>query len=200
MKLYLSIIGIAMLMISAVNILFDTAPWYYVVIAVIWCTALQFALDGAIAIIINKMPDRWFGTDHPFYRVTETEKRLYQKLKVRRWKDKVWELGGIGGFSKKDLTEPKDPQYFERFIIACNKGVLTHRLSYPIGFLAMLTLPNICSVTIALPVAIVNLYLNILPTMVLRYNTPKLKALLNRLKKKKGADTCSTCHNASVAN
>ena len=80
MKLYLSIIGIAMLMISAVNILFDTAPWYYVVIAVIWCTALQFALDGAIAIIINKMPDRWFGTDHPFYRVTETEKRLYQKL------------------------------------------------------------------------------------------------------------------------
>ena len=200
MKLYLSIIGIAMLMISTVNILFDTAPWYYVVIAVIWCTALQFALDGAIAIIINKMPDRWFGTDHPFYRVTETEKRLYQKLKVRRWKDKVWELGGIGGFSKKDLTEPKDPQYFERFIIACNKGVLTHRLSYPIGFLAMLTLPNICSVTIALPVAIVNLYLNILPTMVLRYNTPKLKALLNRLKKKKGADTCSTCHNASVAN
>ena len=200
MKLYLSIIGIAMLMISAVNILFDTAPWYYVVIAVIWCTALQFALDGAIAIIINKMPDRWFGTDHPFYRVTETEKRLYQKLKVRRWKDKVWELGGIGGFSKKDLTEPKDPQYFERFIIACNKGVLTHRLSYPIGFLAMLTLPNICSVTIALPVAIVNLYLNILPTMVLRYNTPKLKALLNRLKRKKGADTCSTCHNASVAN
>ena len=191
MKLYLSIIGIAMLMISAVNILFDTAPWYYVVIAVIWCTALQFALDGAIAIIINKMPDRWFGTDHPFYRVTETEKRLYQKLKVRRWKDKVWELGGIGGFSKKDLTEPKDPQYFERFIIACNKGVLTHRLSYPIGFLAMLTLPNICSVTIALPVAIVNLYLNILPTMVLRYNTPKLKALLNRLKRKKGADTNS---------
>ena len=191
MKLYLSIIGIAMLMISAVNILFDTAPWYYVVIAVIWCTALQFALDGAIAIIINKMPDRWFGTDHPFYRVTETEKRLYQKLKVRRWKDKVWELGGIGGFSKKNLTEPKDPQYFERFIIACNKGVLTHRLSYPIGFLAMLTLPNICSVTIALPVAIVNLYLNILPTMVLRYNTPKLKALLNRLKRKKGADTNS---------
>ena len=36
----------------------------------------------------------------------------------------------------------------------------------------MLTLPNICSLTIALPIAIVNLYLNVLPTLALRYNTP----------------------------
>ena len=74
----------------------------------------------------------------------------------------------------------------ERFIIECNKGVLTHRLSYPIGFLAMLTLPNICAITIALPVAVVNLFLNILPTLALRYNTPKLKAMLKRLRRKQG--------------
>ena len=72
----------------------------------------------------------------------------------------------------------------ERFIIECNKGVLTHRLSYPVGFLAMLTFPNICSLTIALPIAIVNLYLNVLPTLALRYNTPMLRTVLNRLKAK----------------
>ena len=197
MKLYLSTIGIAMGSIAAVNILFGTAPWYYVVIAVIWCTALQFALDGVIAILINNMPDRWFGVDNPSFRVTEREKRLYQKLNVRRWKDKVWELGGLGGFSKKNLSEPNSTQYYETFIIACNKGVLTHRLSYPIGFLAMLTLPNACAATIALPVAAVNLYLNILPTIVLRYNTPKLKAILDRLKKRGSTVGRSACRTPS---
>lgn len=187
MKLYLSVISAAMAVIAAANILFQTAPWHYVVIAVIFCTALQFALDGLLAIIINKMPDRWFGAAHPLFRVTEAEKRLYQKLKVRRWKDKVWELGGLGGFSKKNLTQPTDPQVIEKFIIECNKGVVTHRLSYPIGFLAMLTLQGICAYTIALPVATVNLILNILPTLVLRYNTPKLQALLTRLKRKSAA-------------
>ena len=54
MKLYLSTIGIAMLLIAALNIGFGLAPWYYVVLAVFWCTALQFALDGAIAMLINK--------------------------------------------------------------------------------------------------------------------------------------------------
>ena len=84
MKLYLGVIGIAMLVISIINILLGTATWYYIIIAVIWCTALQFALDGLIAIAINKMPDRWFGVNNRLYHVTQKEKSLYKKLKVWR--------------------------------------------------------------------------------------------------------------------
>jgi hypothetical protein len=185
MKLYLSIIGIAVFLVSAINIALSIAPWYYVITAAIWCTALQFALDGIIAILINKMPDKWFGVDNPIYRVSETEKKLYKKLKVRLWKDKIWELGGLGGFSKKSLKNPADPEYVERFIIECNKGVMTHRLAYPIGFLAMLTLKSPCNFTIALPVALVNLFLSVLPTIVLRHNTPMLKSLLKRISRNK---------------
>ena len=116
--------------------------------------------------------------------MTKKETSIYKKLRIRKWKDKVWELGGLGGFSKKKLADPTNPRYIEKFIIECNKGVMTHKLSYPIGFLAMLTLPGICAFTIALPVALVNLFLNILPTMILRYNTPMLISALKRLKRK----------------
>ena len=184
MKLYLTTIGIAMLIIAAVNFAIGAAAWYYIVISVIWCTALQFAIDGGIAFLINKMPNGWFGADNLLYHVSEAEKKLYKKLRVKFWKDKVWELGGLGGFSKKHCIDPSNPEYIERFIIECNKGVLTHRLSYPAGFLAMLTLSGIPVFTVALPVAIVNVYLNILPTLALRYNTPKLKLILERLRRK----------------
>lgn len=184
MKLYLSVIGMAMVIVSATNIFFNTATWYYVIIAVVLCTAAQFALDGLIAIIINKMPDKLFAVNNPLFDVSETEKKLYMKLRVRSWKDKVWELGGLGGFSKKSLVNPNSPEYIEKFIIECNKGVLTHRLSYLIGFLPMAFIPNGCAYSIALPVAMVNLFLNILPTIVLRYNTPKLKTMLQRMKRK----------------
>lgn len=189
MKLYLSVIGVAMALISLVNIACGTAPWYYVVIATVFCTALQFALDGFLAILIKKLPDRWFGAENPLYRVSDREKVLYKKLKVRRWKDKVWELGGMGGFSKKNLQEPGSAAYIEKFIIECNKGVLIHRLSYPIGFLAMLTLGGVCVFTVALPVAVVNLFLNVLPTLALRYNTPMLQAHLKRLKRKEAKES-----------
>lgn len=183
MKLYLSVISIAVFLISVVNITLGTAHWYNVVAVTIICTAAQFALDGLVAIIINKMPDKLFAVDNPLYTVSDAEINFYRKIKVRSWKDKVWELGGLGGFSKKNLTNPGSPEYIEKFIIECNKGVLTHRLSYLIGFLPMLLIRNACALTIALPVAIVNLFLNILPTLVLRYNTPKMKMMLQRMQK-----------------
>ena len=184
MKFYLTVIGIAMFITSAVNIIFDTAAWYNIIILVVVCTASQFALDGLIAIIINKMPDNLFGVENPLYNVSEFEKTLYKKIKVCSWKDKVWELGGLGGFSKRNLAKPESSEYIEKFIIECNKGVLTHRLAYPIGFLPMLFIPNACAFYIAFPIAAVNLFLNILPTLVLRYNTPKLKIMLQRMKKR----------------
>ena len=189
MKLYLSIIGAAMLIVAAVNTALGITSWYYAIIAVIWCVTLQFAFDGLVAIAINRMPNKWFSLDNPAYSVSKKERNIYLRLGVRAWKDSVWELGGLGGFSKKHLKEPSNPQYIERFIIECNKGVLTHRLSYPIGFLAMLTLPGVASLTIALPVAAVNLFLNVLPTVALRYNTPMLISQLKRLNGRKATRT-----------
>ena len=63
-------------------------------------------------------------------------------------------------------------------------GRLFRKIYYPVGFPAMLTLPGVCAYTIALPVALVNLFLNILPTLALRYNTPMLKAILDRQRRK----------------
>jgi hypothetical protein len=48
----------------------------------------------------------------------------------------------------------------------------------------MLTLPNLCALTIGLPVAVINLILNALPTMALRYNTPMLLGMLKRMRRK----------------
>ena len=53
MKLYFSVIGAAVLIVSALNIVFGAAVWYYVIVATVWATALQFALVGIIAIAIN---------------------------------------------------------------------------------------------------------------------------------------------------
>ncbi|MBQ8566512.1 MAG: hypothetical protein IJ445_02875 [Clostridia bacterium] len=183
MKLYLTVIGIAMAVIAAANLVFGVAVWYYVIIGVIWCTALQFAFDGIIAITVNNLPLSWFKGEGRFFRVSNWEKSLYKKLRVRKWKDKVWELGGLGGFSKRKIEDPRSPQYVERFIVECNKGVVTHRLSYFIGYLAMPTMSGVCIYTIGLPVAFVNMVLNILPTIVLRDNTPKLRSLLERMRR-----------------
>ena len=185
MKMYLSKISTAMAIIAVFNIALEKSMWRYIITSVIWCTALQIILDGAVALLVRLTPDHLYGVDNPLFNVSQKERAIHKRLNVRGWKDKIPELGGIGGFSKKTLKDPHDPDYIEKFIIECNRGVVTHRLSYPVGFLAMLAFSDThYSLTIAFPIAVVNLVLNILPTIVLRYNTPKLRALLLRLERK----------------
>lgn len=190
MKLYLFIIGVSMTIIAGINIACGVASPLYAAVAVVFCVVLQIILDSLAALAIRLTPDRLYPAESPRYRVRSWEKKLYLKLGVRVWKDHIPDLGGIGGFSKRRLQAPDDPAYIEKYVIECHKGVLTHRLCYPLGILVMLTLPGVCALTIALPVAVINLILNALPTMALRYNTPMLLGMLKRMKRKQsGAET-----------
>ena len=148
-------------------------------------TVFQFAIDGLFAIIVNKLPNRWFDVDKKCFQVTKRSQQFYEKLKIRKWKDKVWELGGLGGFRKNKINEPDNPEYIERFIVESNKGIVTHRIGYFVGFLCVFMFPLKYAFKIGVPVALVNLFLNILPTMILRYNIPKLMVARKRLLRNK---------------
>lgn len=189
MFLYLSVIFISMIIISALNILFGMEFFGYsigfVIMAVIASTIFQFVIDGIIAFIWKKMPNKWFGVDAKISMVGDKEIAFYNKIKVKDWKESVWELGGMGGFSKKSIINPSDPEYIKLFIIESNKGVVEHFVSCFGGFLCIFLFPLKYALVIGVPVAIVNTILNILPIFVLRYNIPKLKVILKRATRNK---------------
>lgn len=181
MKLYLSVIFMAMVIVSVFNIVFETASVWFIILAVVATTVFQFAIDGLFAFIINKFPDKWFNENKKCFIVSKRTQKFYEKLQIKKWKDDIWELGGLGGFRKNKLQSTNDPEYFKQFIIECNKGVVTHRIGYLVGFLGIFLFPLKYAMIIGVPIACVNLVLNILPTMVLRYNTPKLMTVYKRL-------------------
>ena len=184
MVLYLSIIFVSMCLITALNIFANGVNVWHAVLAVTICTVFQFAIDGVFAIIVKKLPEQWFSKDKKCFQVSKKSQKFYEKLGVRKWKDKVWELGGLGGFRKNKVSEPENIKYVEKFIVESNKGIITHIICTLVGFLDMLILPKKHILSIALPVAIVNLILNILPIIVLRYNYPKLQTMYKRLQRK----------------
>ena len=103
MILYLSIIIIANIIIDVFNIVFNTASAISVILMVMATTVFEFAIDGLFAIIVNKMPNKWFGVYNKHFQVSKKTTRFYEKLKIKKWKDKVWELGGLGGFRKNKI-------------------------------------------------------------------------------------------------
>lgn len=181
MILYLSIIFVVATLIAIFNIIFTSTSWYIIVGIVAGATCFQILVDGLFALIVNNLPDKWFAMDKKCFKVSKKSQRLYEKLQIRKWKDKVLELGILGGFRKNKINDPNSPEYVEKFIVESNKGIVIHRIGYFVGFLVMLVFPFKFAFSIGLPVAITNMFLNILPVMILRYNIPKLMTLHKRL-------------------
>ena len=193
MLLYLIIIIFCMTMIVIFNIacnieMFLNSIWI-VILSVVGAVVIEIIIDLIFAGIIHSQKDSKFQ-NKKFFEVGKKERRFYEKLQIRKWKDKILELGAIGGFSKSKLQSQNDLQYINRFLIECNKGVIVHICDIVFGFLLLAIPPYKWTLCVALPVVIVNTILNILPIMVLRYNVPKLQVAKLRLQKKTSQSEC----------
>ena len=194
MILYLTVIFVAMLILCVFNILFglpllQCEAWSVVVIVV--CGVIfQFLIDGLFATFVHLLPKNWFAYDKKIFASSRIEKKFLNFFKVKKWKDLVWELGGLGGFKKSKIENPTDIDYVATYLMECNKGVVTHYIGMFAGYLLILLLPSRFALTVCLPIAFVNMVLNILPILVLRYNVPKLQALHSVLLKKVQNNDC----------
>lgn len=185
MILVLSTIIIAALVVCSLDVAFAApafgiSPWFF--IGAIWISiAVEVAIDAVFAIITKFLPEKWVSPESKIFKVSKGEQRFCEFFGVKKWKDKYWDLGGLGGFSKKKMVDPNSAEYIRLFIIESNKGVVDHLIGMFAGFLVILIYPLKFALVVGIPVAIVNFVLNAMPMMILRYNIPKLQVLYKRL-------------------
>ena len=151
----------------------------YIVLVVAFVIA-AILIDGLVALIIRKMPEKYFSEDKGMFKASRKELLFYKRIGVDRWKNYVPELGMFTGFSKGKVVDPNDNEYIGRFILEARYGVAIHLWSVPFSFLLLLGdynmytgHPNII-LTIALPVAVVNAILIVLPAFILKFNLHRL--------------------------
>ena len=157
----------------------------YIVIASILAAILVIAIDGVLATFIRRcLPEKWFAYNVKLHNVSQKECKLYEKLGIKHWKDKVLELGVFTNFSKKTIADPHSREYMERFILECNYGAVIHLSNAILGFLLIFCYPLKYWLLFAFPACIINFVLSMLPYMILRYNVPRLQRARNILEKK----------------
>lgn len=180
---YLIIIVGCNFLFSAFHVFTLGVGYFYALGVSALCTVYVIAIDGATAGLVRLLPAKYFSHENKLYCVGRREKLFYEKLKIRKWKDHVPDLGQATGFRKNKITDPKNPAYLERFLLEMAYGEMGHTVSVLTGALVIIPIfPFVGWVQIAACVSFVSAVLNVLPVFVLRYNSYKLKILLKRLK------------------
>ena len=185
MILYLVIISVCSLAISAAVSVWSGES-FLLLLGLVWIgVVFEILVDGLICTIARLMPAKCADHTKKVYVVSAKEKKFYEKIKIRLWKDKIPEIGHFTGFRKNKLVDPQSVEYVDRFLLESCYGELGHFFSLFFGFAVLLLYPlsNVWF-ALAIPVAIVNFFLNVPSLLVLRYNSYKLAVLKKSLLKK----------------
>ena len=155
-------------------------------------TALEFGLDAVVALAVRRLPEGAVDPRRRIYRVAKWEKKLYRRLGIVAWKDKIPEAGALlVGFGKSKVLDFHDNAYLLTFMRESVYAEIMHVVSAIAG-LAVPVLPSLLllwsdaglevrwGLRIALPVALVNFVLQVLPVMVQRYVRPQLMRVYER--------------------
>lgn len=199
MKLYFKIISIGLTFIITLNILCSLINSYqigemflYLLLAIGICGIMSVV----VTITTRVLPESVFSPYRKVFKVFPKENKLYTKLKVKKWKDKIPELGKLGGFAKNHIAEPNSPQYIYKFLTETCIAETLHIYSILFGGLVFIFLPSQYLFTISIPVFILNGFLHLLPVLIQRYVRPKfLKIYQHLLEKEENIEKISakTC-------
>ena len=181
-RYYLAVIFGGPAVLAAIGIFLGDMSPAFAFFAAYTTMLIAFLIDTVVALIVRYLlPKRWMDGRLRFWRVHKLERRIYVRLGIRHWKDKIPETGGmLVGFSKKHVAEPKSPEYLLKFLSETCYAECMHLLSIfagfaviPLSFSALLPFPEHL-LYFGLPVAVINAILQILPILVQRYVRPFL--------------------------
>lgn len=183
--LYLIIIAAAALCIATAVACAYGIGFFYPLGLTAFGVVLSVLVDGIVATVCRLLPKACADFKKRIYAVSAKEKGFYERLKIRKWKDKIPEIGHFTGFRKNKIAQPKNAEYVQRFLWEICYGELGHFFSLFFAYSILLLYPiSEVWLSVALPVATVNALLNLPPIFVLRYNFYKLKILYESLLKK----------------
>lgn len=197
--IYFSSIILAAVLIGAMNYFFNFAAFNFNAWNVVLCVSVSIvaaiAIDGIFATLVRWcLPKKWFSVERERWAAGKRECRFYEKIGIKKWKDKVVELGFFTGFRKNKIADPNNNEYVARFIVEANYGIGVHIAGMIFGYLVCLVYPAHWY-SVGIPVGFVSMILNGLSFMILRYNLPKLRTLyrinLKRAKRREDAKSAN---------
>jgi len=185
MKLYLAIIACCVFFVALAISFIARVGFWSVLGYTAFATVLVILVDAVVATVSRLLPEKCANHEYRIFAVSAKEKKIYEKLKIRLWKDKIPEIGHLTGFRKNQLDDPKSVEYVERFLLESCYGEIDHFLSILVGFVILLFYPlTPLWLPISICVAIINAILNVPSLLVLRYNSYKLEILRNSILRK----------------
>ena len=144
------------------------------VIMPFFVNAYVLVVLGVVALLMRIfIPRRFWNANKKMFYVSKKEIDFYNKLEIKKWKERVPEMGCSSGFPKNEIKS-LEKDYLWRFLQENCYAEFMHYVVAILGFTVVFFLEGFDFI-FATPILLANVILNIMPSIIQRYNRVKLK-------------------------
>ncbi|MED1204195.1 hypothetical protein [Heyndrickxia acidicola] len=157
-------------------------PWIAFKITII-NTAFWLVCCFGMAWLVRLFPKSLYHPANGLFKEKSFERKLYKKMNVAVWKDKLPEWGKLLSFEKKNLHKDITLAYIDQFILETCYAEAGHLGMAAAGF-ACIFINSSTNFLMALSFAIANVCIQLPFILIQRYNRPRLLRLRMKYNKK----------------
>jgi hypothetical protein len=190
LKFYLTVIFVFAAAYSCLNafVFLTREPWWFSFLGIFGTAAAIIALEVVLAQLCQSLFAR-VNPDSRFFKVHKWERHFYQFLGVRRWKEILPDVSAIKNKPKNKIEDTGSPEYIRGYLVESCIGDLVHIFCLVFANVVVFMFPFQYAIYFAIPCLIINVVLNVMPLMALRYNREVLARLYVKLCRTKAAQT-----------
>lgn len=174
-------------LIVLMNIIFNFS--WLTVLNIFLCVVI-IMLPAAVFLFVGRvLPKKWFDSKRLLFRVNKFQAWFCEFVRVKDWKDKIPVGGHVAGFRMNKLANPKDLDltFLNRYIYESCFAEWLHTTCAVWGLLALIPIYFINAswvLPIALPIAVVFVYQNMVSTIIQWFVRPRIVKLRDGLIKR----------------
>jgi len=186
--LYFFIILITMIVVEtasiSVSLLTNSMTLTYAIFMPIFVNFYVLVVLGVVALLMRVLlPRKVWNSQKRCFKVSKKEIYFYNRIKIKKWKDKVPEMGCTSGFPKTKIRS-LDKKYLWKFLEETCYAEVMHFVVAFLGF-TVLFFVNVSDYPYVFPLLIVNFMLHLLPSLIQRFNRFRLLEVYENVEKKK---------------
>ena len=175
--------------------------WFMVIFSIVAVISINLVFDFRMGVILEFFiclftivvpsilftfldkffPKKWYSENNKIFGERKFERKFYERIKIKKWKNKVPQFLKIDDISK--TKDKVDKEYIEHFISETRRGELMHAIDILFGFITALFLPKKFLLRYTLPILFVWTIFNLISIWIQRYNRPRLKKALERFER-----------------
>ena len=173
---------VSIVLVFAINLI--TMPSISTLLWILACFGIMIVPYFLFVYLFKFIKRSWFDPNKKMFHVFKFEKKWYELIRVKKWKDKIPELGqALIGFDKSKIQDPKDPKYLLMYLNENCRGDFDHLFCILWGwfslFIVYFVVPFPYGLTVGIPVAVISCTIHYLSLAILRYVRPKFLNLYN---------------------